>query len=41
MLIYLSVAVIYLVITLGINRGLGTVEKKLAIPGFAVKEQIR
>ncbi len=41
MIIYLTVAVFYFVVTIIINKSLGRVEKKLAIPGFDVKETVR
>lgn len=41
MLIYLTVAGIYLFITLVVNRGIGSLEKKLEIPGFSARERIR
>ncbi|MDI9376010.1 MAG: amino acid ABC transporter permease [Thermotogaceae bacterium] len=41
MIIYLTVAVFYFVVTIVINKSLGRVEKKLAIPGFDVKETVR
>lgn len=41
MLIYLTVAAFYFVVTITINKSLGGLEKKLAIPGFDVKERVR
>jgi polar amino acid transport system permease protein len=41
MLIYLTVAAMYFIVTIIINKGLGSVEKRLAIPGFDVKETVR
>jgi polar amino acid transport system permease protein len=41
MLIYLTVAVMYFIVTIAINKTLGSVEKRLAIPGFDVKETVR
>ncbi|AKI96728.1 polar amino acid ABC transporter permease [Kosmotoga pacifica] len=41
MLIYLTVALIYFVITFTVNRSLKKVEEALAIPGFEIKESIR
>jgi polar amino acid transport system permease protein len=41
MLIYLTVAVIYLGVTLTANKTLGYLEKRLALPGFEMREPIR
>ena len=41
MIIYLALAVFYFVVSIIINKSLGRVEKKLAIPGFDVKETVR
>ncbi len=41
MLIYLTVAAFYFIVTITINKSLGGLEKKLAIPGFDVKETVR
>jgi len=39
--IYLTVAAIYLVMTLTINTILGRFEKKLKIPGIGIEERVR
>ncbi|MDD3461097.1 polar amino acid ABC transporter permease [Mesotoga sp. Brook.08.YT.4.2.5.1] len=41
MLIYLTVAAMYFVVTIVINKSLGSVEKRLAVPGFDIKETVR
>jgi len=39
--IYLTVAAVYLVMTLTINMTLGRFEKKLKIPGIGIEERVR
>lgn len=41
MIIYITVAVIYFLITFVINRSLGRVEKAIAVPGFELRGQTK
>lgn len=41
MLIYLTIAAIYFIITFTLNKSLAALEKKLTIPGFDIREKIR
>jgi len=41
MLIYLTIAAIYFIITFTLNKSLATLEKKLTIPGFDIREKIK
>jgi len=41
MLIYLTIAVIYFIITFTLNKSLAALETKLTIPGFDIREKIK